>query len=352
MSKETYTPWDSAEFLGDDESVVEYLRAALEESDPAFFVKAIGNVTRARGMSSIAQAAQLGRQNLYKALSGERDPRIGTLMKVLDSLGVQLSVAWSRYEKEIDPMSFRDANGNPKALHRRTICLLEELARRTGLTITKDRVLDGRCLHRPGKIAEKIGIETSDWDPNPEKNPGQRLWVSLWPANTAAQADCFYDEVRSNGRKANFLALAEQGWKIMPNSGFGFVMTALFGSETSLDTRGHLEYFFSGARPYGKYFFPGTGKEGKRELTPALIERWQRTGVISLEAQNRIEEHSKNRTFIDFKPGFWVYRIWELGEVIELEERGQLEAHIMQALDTPLGTWGEELERASCSATA
>ena len=98
MSKETYTPWDSAEFLGDDEAVVEYLRAALEENDPAFFVKAIGNVARARGMTSIAQETRLGRQNLYKALSGEHDPRLGTLMKVLGSLGVQLTVAPSRCE--------------------------------------------------------------------------------------------------------------------------------------------------------------------------------------------------------------------------------------------------------------
>ena len=35
-------------------------------------------------------------RDAHKALSGERDPRIGTLMKVLDSLGVQLSVAPSR----------------------------------------------------------------------------------------------------------------------------------------------------------------------------------------------------------------------------------------------------------------
>ena len=68
MSKETYTPWDSAKFLGDDETVVEYLRAALEENDPAFFVKAIGNVARAKGTTQVAQNTRLGRQNLYKAL--------------------------------------------------------------------------------------------------------------------------------------------------------------------------------------------------------------------------------------------------------------------------------------------
>ena len=44
MNKENYTPWDSAELLTDDEPIVEYLKTALEENDPAFFVKAVGNV--------------------------------------------------------------------------------------------------------------------------------------------------------------------------------------------------------------------------------------------------------------------------------------------------------------------
>ena len=93
MSKEAYTPWDSAEFLDSDEMIIEYLRAALEENDPEFFVKAVGNVARSAGMTSIAQETQMSRQGLYKALSGERNPRIGTLMKVLGALGVQLTVA-------------------------------------------------------------------------------------------------------------------------------------------------------------------------------------------------------------------------------------------------------------------
>ena len=175
MSKETYTSWDSAEFLGDDEVVVEYLRAALEENDPAFFVKAVGNVARAKGMSQVAQEAQLGRQNLYRSLSGEHDPQIGTLMKVLDSLGVQLTVAPSRREdvkkKEIHLMSFRDANGDPEALHRWKIRLLKELARLTGLNIKFDRVLRDKCLYRLDKIAEKVHITISDWNPDSERNP-------------------------------------------------------------------------------------------------------------------------------------------------------------------------------------
>ena len=92
MEKETYTPWDSADFLDSEEVIIEYLKAALEENDPEFFVKAIGNVARARGMTAIALETQLGRTGLYKAFSGERNPRIDTVMKVLDALGIRLTV--------------------------------------------------------------------------------------------------------------------------------------------------------------------------------------------------------------------------------------------------------------------
>ncbi len=93
MNRESYTPWDSAEFLTDDEAIIEYLKAALEEQDPAFFMKAVGNVARAKGMTAIAQETQLGRPSLYKTLSGERDPRMGTVMKVLAAFGIQLTIA-------------------------------------------------------------------------------------------------------------------------------------------------------------------------------------------------------------------------------------------------------------------
>ena len=52
MSRADLSPWDSAEFLTDDETIIEYLTAALEESDPLVFLKAARNVARARGMSS------------------------------------------------------------------------------------------------------------------------------------------------------------------------------------------------------------------------------------------------------------------------------------------------------------
>ena len=51
MGKQNFTPWDSAEFLNDDEAIMEYLRAALEENDLAFFMKAFDNAVRAKNMN-------------------------------------------------------------------------------------------------------------------------------------------------------------------------------------------------------------------------------------------------------------------------------------------------------------
>ena len=51
MKKENFTPWDSAEFLNNDEAIMEYLRAALEENDLAFFMKAFDNAVRAKNMN-------------------------------------------------------------------------------------------------------------------------------------------------------------------------------------------------------------------------------------------------------------------------------------------------------------
>ncbi len=84
--------FDVIDFLDSDEALIEYLNLALEENDPKYFAKALGNVARAKGMSSISDATGLGRQALYRALSSEGNPRIDTLFKVLDTLNVRLAI--------------------------------------------------------------------------------------------------------------------------------------------------------------------------------------------------------------------------------------------------------------------
>lgn len=87
--------FDVIDFLDSDEALVEYLNAALAENDPKYFAKALGNVARAKGMSSISELSGVGRQSLYRALSEEGNPRIDTLFKILEALNVRLAITAS-----------------------------------------------------------------------------------------------------------------------------------------------------------------------------------------------------------------------------------------------------------------
>jgi probable addiction module antidote protein len=79
-------------FLDDDEVVPEYLTAALEDADPNLFLAAVGQVAKARGMSAVAESTGLGRESLYKALTPGAKPRYDTMLKVLQGLGVKLTI--------------------------------------------------------------------------------------------------------------------------------------------------------------------------------------------------------------------------------------------------------------------
>lgn len=92
MKKVVTTPYDVAEHLRTPEEMAAYLEACLEEAngDAAFIAKAMGDIARARGMSQVARDTGLSRESLYKALSGEREPSFGTVLKVIDALGIRL----------------------------------------------------------------------------------------------------------------------------------------------------------------------------------------------------------------------------------------------------------------------
>lgn len=81
-----------ADYLDSEEAIAEFLTAALEENDPEFFQKALGEVAKARGMAQVAERAGVGRESLYKSLSAEGNPRFSTVVDVLDALGFKLVV--------------------------------------------------------------------------------------------------------------------------------------------------------------------------------------------------------------------------------------------------------------------
>jgi probable addiction module antidote protein len=83
--------FDAADYLDDEETIAEYLSAALEDPNPDVFLAAIRDVARARGMTQLAKDAGLGRESLYKALTPGAKPRYDTMLKLLHALGVKLS---------------------------------------------------------------------------------------------------------------------------------------------------------------------------------------------------------------------------------------------------------------------
>src|SRR5580698_6286494 len=86
------TPFDAADYLDTPEAQGEYLRLSFESEDPGEIQEALGTVARARGMSQIARDAGVGRESLYKALSGTGNPEFATVIRVLHALGLHLTV--------------------------------------------------------------------------------------------------------------------------------------------------------------------------------------------------------------------------------------------------------------------
>jgi probable addiction module antidote protein len=90
MAKTRTRPYDTAEYLETGEDMALYLEAALEDGDPRVVAAALGDIARAHGMTQIAKATGLSRESLYKALSPEGNPELATVLKVVQSLGLQL----------------------------------------------------------------------------------------------------------------------------------------------------------------------------------------------------------------------------------------------------------------------
>jgi probable addiction module antidote protein len=88
---EKFSRYDSADYLKTEADIAAYLEAAAEEGDdPAFLARALGVVARSRNMSQLSRDTGISREGLNKALSGEGNPTLATVMKVAKALGVRV----------------------------------------------------------------------------------------------------------------------------------------------------------------------------------------------------------------------------------------------------------------------
>lgn len=82
--------FDAADYLKTPDDIATYLTEALATGDTAFVCIALDTIARAKGMTQVAKATGLGRESLYKALSGSTRPEFETIQKVINSFGVKL----------------------------------------------------------------------------------------------------------------------------------------------------------------------------------------------------------------------------------------------------------------------
>jgi probable addiction module antidote protein len=81
-----------------EEDFADCINKAFLRGDMAKVVNLLGDFAKVRGMANVAKKTGLSRESLYRSLRSEGNPEFSTIFKVLDSLGLRLSV--SKYESK------------------------------------------------------------------------------------------------------------------------------------------------------------------------------------------------------------------------------------------------------------
>lgn len=91
MSDQIYD-YDPAAALENEAAIAVFLADALETGDATYIAKAMGVVARAKGMTELARATGLSREQLYRSFSEQGNPTLKTMLSVMRALGVELTV--------------------------------------------------------------------------------------------------------------------------------------------------------------------------------------------------------------------------------------------------------------------
>jgi probable addiction module antidote protein len=91
MATETFSRYDTVDYLKSEADIAAYLEAVMEDGDPSLIAAALGDIARARSITQLARDTQMSREGLYKALSGEGNPSFATILKVAKALGLKVS---------------------------------------------------------------------------------------------------------------------------------------------------------------------------------------------------------------------------------------------------------------------
>ena len=80
--------------LQDEKLASAYLNVALADEDPRIFLLALKNVCEAYDieMTELAKKTKLSRENLYRILSKKGNPKLTSIISLLNAVGFSLAV--------------------------------------------------------------------------------------------------------------------------------------------------------------------------------------------------------------------------------------------------------------------
>lgn len=217
----------------------------------------------------------------------------------------------------------------PEALKKRTAGLLRALGEELGFELGV-RPGNRPFVQLPFKTARQLHIRIKQ----PAGEEDLLLRPSIWPGDTVRQARAFFKQVE---REA-FLSLPQQDWNVMPNLHFSHIQKHLVWADTPMSLAEYFDYFVQHPDEIGRRSF-------EDEPLDELISGWKSADLISDRDSVELTEEfgETQRGFLNMIPGFSVWKDWPISRVIELESAGTLEQALINELQLPLSTWGDEL---------
>ena len=90
------------EDLKDPREAINYLNAALQESEEMFLM-ALRDVAEARQMARVAENAGVSRESLYRMLGASGNPTYRNLLGILKAIGIEFAEVRSRSHPRMPP---------------------------------------------------------------------------------------------------------------------------------------------------------------------------------------------------------------------------------------------------------
>lgn len=116
-----------ADDLRDPAYTAGYLNISLEDDGVEGFLYALQKVARAHGISRVASASDMPRESLYRSLSDKGNPGIKPLSRVMESLGLRLTVTPTAQESSAVQPVDNQAPTEPQEGRQRSPSLEEEI---------------------------------------------------------------------------------------------------------------------------------------------------------------------------------------------------------------------------------